>query len=39
MTPEQRHAYFQSLTPEQRAQLRERRRQRDGAGGAPPDGQ
>lgn len=39
MTPEQRRAYFQSLTPEQRAQLRERRRQRGEAGGTPPDGQ
>jgi HlyD family secretion protein len=39
MTPEQRRAYYQSLTPEQRAQLRERRRQQGGAGGPPPDGQ
>jgi HlyD family secretion protein len=39
MTPEQRRAYFQSLTPEQRAQRRERRGQQGGAGGAPPDGQ
>ena len=40
MTPEQRRAYFQSLTPEQRAAMRERRRQRQqqGGGGAP-DGQ
>ena len=38
MTPEQRRAYFQSLTPEQRAQLRERRRQQGGGGGPPPDG-
>jgi len=38
MTPEQRHAYFQSLTPEQRAQLRARRQQ-GGGGGAPPNGQ
>ena len=38
MTPEQRHAYFQSLTPEQRAQMRARRQQGAG-GGAPPDGQ
>jgi HlyD family secretion protein len=37
MTPEQRHAYFQSLTPEQRAQMRARRQ--GAAGGAPPDGQ
>jgi Spy/CpxP family protein refolding chaperone len=44
MTPEQRRAFFQSLTPEQRAVLRERRRQRLEAQGAqpeatPPDGQ
>jgi HlyD family secretion protein len=39
MTPEQRRAYMQSLTPEQRAQARERRRQQGGAGGPPPDGQ
>lgn len=38
MTPEQRRAYFQSLTPEQRAAMRERRRQRQQEGGAP-DGQ
>jgi HlyD family secretion protein len=38
MTPEQRRAYFQSLTPEQRAQRRARRQQGAG-GGAPPDGQ
>jgi HlyD family secretion protein len=38
MTPEQRHAYFQSLTPEQRARMRARRQQ-GAAGGAPPDGQ
>jgi len=37
MSPEQRHAYFQSLTPEQRAALRARRQQN--GGGAPPDGQ
>lgn len=45
MTPEQRKAYFESLTPEQRAEMRERRRQRrearEGSGGeaSPPDGQ
>lgn len=45
MTPEQRKAYFESLTPEQRAEMRERRRQRrearEGRGGeaSPPDGQ
>jgi len=39
MTPEQRRAYFQSLTPEQRAQLRERRRRQGGGGGPPPDDQ
>ena len=39
MTPEQRRAWFQSLTPEQRERMRERRRQRDAAGGAPPDGE
>jgi HlyD family secretion protein len=38
MTPEQRRAYFRSLTPEQRAAMRARRQQ-DGGGGAPPDGQ
>jgi Spy/CpxP family protein refolding chaperone len=38
MTPEQRRAYFQSLTPEQRAAMQERRRQRQQNGGAP-DGQ
>ena len=38
MTPEQRHAYFQSLTPEQRAERRARRQQ-SGPGGPPPDGQ
>ena len=38
MTPEQRRAYFQSLSPEQRAQMRARRQQGAG-GGAPPDGQ
>ena len=39
MTPEQRRAYFQSLTPEQRAALRERRQQRQQQGGGAPDGQ
>jgi HlyD family secretion protein len=39
MTPEQRRAYFQSLTPEQRAAMRERRRQRQGGDGGAPDGQ
>jgi HlyD family secretion protein len=45
MTPEQRKAYFESLTPEQRAEMQERRRQRrearersDGEA-SPPDGQ
>lgn len=39
MTPEQRRAYFESLTPEQRAEMRERRRQRraaEGGGEAGP---
>lgn len=42
MTPEQRRAFLQSLTPEQRARLRERRRQmreRRGGGAGPPDGE
>ncbi|HMG45915.1 MAG TPA: efflux RND transporter periplasmic adaptor subunit [Allosphingosinicella sp.] len=43
MTPEQRRAFFESMTPEQRQQMRERRRQwrerREAEGGAPPDGQ
>jgi HlyD family secretion protein len=43
MTPEQRRAYMESLTPEQRAQMRERRRQmrerRGAEGGDPPDGE
>jgi HlyD family secretion protein len=43
MTPEQRRAFFESMTPEQREQMRERRRQwrerRQAEGGAPPDGQ
>jgi HlyD family secretion protein len=40
MTPEQRRAFIESLTPEQRAQMRERRRQRrEAQGAAPPDGE
>ena len=43
MSPEERRAYMESLTPEQRAQMRERRRQRrearDAPEAAPPDGQ
>ena len=43
MSPEQRRAFMESLTPEQRAQMRERRRQRQEAReaqeAAPPDGQ
>ena len=43
MTPEQRRAFFESLTPEQRAAMRERRRQwrerREAEEAAPPDGQ
>ena len=43
MTPEQRRAFFESLTPEQRQQMRERRRQwrerREAEGGSPPDGE
>jgi hypothetical protein len=43
MSPEQRRAHMESLTPEQRAEMRERRRQRREAQGAeqasPPDGQ
>jgi HlyD family secretion protein len=45
MTPEQRRAYLQSLTPEQREQMRQRRQQRreqrgDGGGqNGPGDGQ
>jgi HlyD family secretion protein len=42
MTPEQRRAFFESLTPEQRQQMRERRRQwrerREAEEGASPDG-
>ncbi|HYJ53564.1 MAG TPA: efflux RND transporter periplasmic adaptor subunit [Allosphingosinicella sp.] len=41
MTPEQRRAFFESMTPEQREQMRERRRQwreRREAEGAAPDG-
>jgi HlyD family secretion protein len=43
MTPEQRRAFLESLTPEQRAQIRERRRQmrerRGGGEAGPPDGE
>jgi hypothetical protein len=40
MTPEQRRAYFQSLTPQQREQMRQRREQRrQGGEGGAPDGQ
>ncbi|MDQ8755760.1 efflux RND transporter periplasmic adaptor subunit [Sphingosinicella sp. LHD-64] len=44
MTPEQRKAYLESLTPEQRAAMNERRRQRrearpDGGEASPPDGE
>jgi len=43
MTPEQRRAFMESLTPEQREQMRERRRQmrerRGAKGGDPPDGE
>jgi Spy/CpxP family protein refolding chaperone len=43
MTPEQRRAFFESMTPEQRAQMRERRRQRrerrEAEGATPPDGE
>lgn len=43
MTPEQRRAFFESMTPEQREQMRERRRQwrerRQAEGATPPDGQ
>ncbi|MEA3045355.1 MAG: HlyD family secretion protein [Sphingomonadales bacterium] len=43
MTPEQRRAFFESLTPEQRAQMRARREQwrqrRQAEGGSPPDGE
>jgi HlyD family secretion protein len=40
MTPEQRRAFIESLTPEQRAEMRERRRQRrEAGGGARPDGE
>jgi HlyD family secretion protein len=42
MSPEQRRAYFESLTPEQRAQMRARREarraRRGGGEGPPPDG-
>jgi len=43
MTPEQRRAFFESMTPEQRQQMRERRRQwrerREAEGAMPPDGE
>jgi HlyD family secretion protein len=39
MTPEQRRAYLESLTPEQREQMRQRREQRRAQGGGAPDGQ
>jgi Spy/CpxP family protein refolding chaperone len=43
MTPEQRRAFLDSLTPEQRAAMRERRRQmrerRQAEGATPPDGE
>ena len=41
MTPEQRRQYLETLTPEQKAALRERRRQRrpQQGGEAAPDGQ
>jgi HlyD family secretion protein len=43
MTPEQRRAFIESLTPEQREQMRARREQwrqrRQAEGGSPPDGQ
>ncbi len=43
MSPEQRRAYRESLTPEQRAQMRERRRQRrearEAGEASPPDGE
>lgn len=43
MTPEQRRAFLESMTPEQRAQMRERRRQRreqrQSEEATPPDGE
>ena len=43
MTPEQRRAFFESMTPEQRAEMRERRRQRrerrEAEGATLPDGE
>ena len=39
MTPEQRRAYRESLTPEQRAQMRERRQRRQAQPADPPDGE
>ncbi|HYN46359.1 MAG TPA: efflux RND transporter periplasmic adaptor subunit [Allosphingosinicella sp.] len=43
MTPEQRRAFMESMTPEQRAEMRERRRQRrerrEAERATPPDGE
>jgi HlyD family secretion protein len=43
MTPEQRRAFFESMTPEQRAEMRARRQQRrerrEAEGASPPDGE
>ena len=43
LSPEDRRAFMESLTPEQRAAMQERRRRmrerRGGEGGAPPDGE
>jgi len=43
MTPEQRRAFFESMTPEQRQQMRERRQRmrerRQAEGAPPPDGE
>jgi HlyD family secretion protein len=43
MTPEQRRAFMESLTPEQRAEMQarreERRRRREAGGGGPGDGE
>ena len=43
MTPEQRRAFFESMTPEQRQQMRERRQRmrerRQAEGASPPDGE
>lgn len=38
MTPEQRRAYLESLTPAQREQMQQRREQRGGGDGGAPDG-